>query len=311
MSDAPDPAVTREASAAPWTRLPGRLRSSFPGRCAAGFLELQGIDRAMAIAAQAFTALVPLLLLVSAFSPLQADNGAARALINRFHLTGESARLVQEVFARPPAGSVGVMSFLLLLISGVSFTRRVQRMYQTAWHLPPRPGLHASLNAAAGLGALVLEMVLLSSVTTLVRTLPGGSVLAWPVSVAASLLLWTSIPWLLLDRRIHWRRLIPAGALAALCGGAYGVATSVYMPRLIESYSRRFGLFGVTLSLIGWLVATAMIVVAATIVAAEFDRADEPWARRIRERLAGRPPRPGQGGLDGDDAGMAGARADA
>jgi membrane protein len=64
--------------------------------------------------------------------------------------------------------------------------------------------------------------------------------------------------------------------------------TSVYMPALIESYSQRFGLFGVTLSLIGWLVATAMIVVAATVVAAEFDRSEEPWARSIRDRLAGR-----------------------
>jgi membrane protein len=280
--------VTRRIPTAARTQVLGRLRDSFPGRCAASFLELQGIDRAMAIAAQAFTALVPLLLLVSALSPLQSDNAAARALINRFRLTGESARLVEEVFARPTPGSVGVMSFVLLLISGVSFTRRVQRMYQSAWHLPPRPGLRGSLNAAAGLGALVLEVLLLSSVTALVRNLPGGSVLAWPISVAASLLLWTSIPWLLLDRRIHWRRLIPAGALAAFCAGAYGAVTSVYMPQLIESYSQRFGLFGVTLSLIGWLVATAMIVVAATVVAAEFDRSEEPWARSIRDRLAGR-----------------------
>lgn len=292
--------MTRRIPTAERTQVLGRLRESFPGRCAASFLELQGIDRAMAIAAQAFTALVPLLLLVSALSPLQTDNAAARALINRFRLTGESARLVQEVFARPTPGSVGVMSFVLLLISGVSFTRRVQRMYQMAWHLPARPGLRGSLNAAAGLGALVLEMLLLSSVTSLVRNLPGGSVLAWPISVAASLLLWTSIPWLLLDRRIHWRRLIPAGALAAVCAGAYGAVTSVYMPELIESYSQRFGLFGVTLSLIGWLVATAMIVVAATVVAAEFDRSEEPWARSIRDRLAGRSARDDGDHLSGE-----------
>ena len=31
------------------------------------------------------------------------------------------------------------------------------------------------------------------------------------------LVLWTSIPWLLLDRRISWRRLIPAGLRAGRC----------------------------------------------------------------------------------------------
>ena len=57
------------------------------------------------------------------------------------------------------------------------------------------------------------------------------------------------------------------------------------MPALIESYSQRYGLFGVTLSLIGWLLVTALIILTATVVAAEFDRAQEPWARRIRARL--------------------------
>jgi membrane protein len=53
----------------------------------------------------------------------------------------------------------------------------------------------------------------------------------------------------------------------------------------MESYSRRYGLFGVTLALVGWLLCVSLIVVVATIVAAEFDRAPEPWARRLRSRL--------------------------
>lgn len=291
MSHLPDPPATRPASAAALTRRLAGIRDSFLGRCLQSFLAMQGIDRAMAIAAQAFTALVPLLLLVSALSPLHDDSAAAEALITRFHLTDGSADLVRSVFAQPGEGSVGLLSSVLLLFAGVSFTRRVQRMYQDAWQVPARRGLRGSMNAALGLGALLLEVLLLSLVNTLVRALPAGDVLRWPMSVGASLVLWTSIPWLLLDRRVHWRRLLPGGALTAVFAAGYGLATSVYMPRLIESYSRRYGLIGVTLSLIGWLVATAMIVVTATVMAAEFDRADEAWARRIRERLAGgRPP---------------------
>ena len=56
------------------------------------------------------------------------------------------------------------------------------------------------------------------------------------------------------------------------------------MPRQLESYSERYGLFGVTLALIGWLVGVALILVAATAVASEFDRTEAPWARRDPSR---------------------------
>ena len=98
-------------------------------------------------------------------------------------------------------------------------------------------------------------------------------------------MLWTSVPWLLLDRRIPWRRLLPAGALTATGASLYGVATTIYMPRLMETNSERYGLFGVTVALVGWLLCISFIVVAATVVAAEFDRSPEPWARAVRRRL--------------------------
>jgi membrane protein len=265
-----------------WSR--ARLEATFAGRCATSFLEMQGIDRAMSISAQAFTSLVPLMLLTSALSR-GGSNGAGAALVHRFHLTGESARVAEEVFARPGGSSVGALSVVLLLFSGISFTRRVQRMYLVVWRVPPRAGVGGSINAAFGLAALLLEVGLLSSLSSLIRHLPQGNLLTYPLSILASLVLWTSVPWLLLDRRVHWRRLLPGGALTAVCAAVYSVATSLYMPRLIESYSSRYGLFGVTLSLIGWLLATALIIVSATVVAAEFDRAPEPWAQRLRARL--------------------------
>jgi membrane protein len=57
------------------------------------------------------------------------------------------------------------------------------------------------------------------------------------------------------------------------------------MPRLFESYSERYGLFGVTLALIGWLLCISFIVVAATAIASEFDRVEDPWARGVRRAM--------------------------
>ena len=54
------------------------------------------------------------------------------------------------------------------------------------------------------------------------------------------------------------------------------------MPRLMTSYSERYGLFGVTVALVGWLLCIAFIIVGSTVVAAEFDRAPDAWATRLR-----------------------------
>jgi uncharacterized BrkB/YihY/UPF0761 family membrane protein len=268
-----------------------RWDATFPGRCVGSFLSLQGLDRATAIAAQAFTALIPLLLLVSALAPSDRRDLVSDAIINRFGLAGSAAEAVDTLFARPGAASIGILSVVLLVFSGVSFTRRLQRMYLQAWRLEPIRGVRGSLNATVGLAALLLEIGLLSLARRLVEGLPLGWVVGGPLSVLASLVLWTSVPWLLLDRRIAWRRMLPAGALTAVAASLYGVASTVYMPRLMESYSDRYGLFGVTVALVGWLLCISLIVVATTVVAAEFDRAQESWARHLRDRLGLEPAR--------------------
>jgi membrane protein len=238
----------------------------------------------MAIAAQAFTALIPLLLVVSALAPSDSRDLVSDAIIDKFELEGSAADAVDQLFARPGESAIGIVSVVLLVFSGISLTRRLQRMYLQAWRLDPLPGLRASLNAGSGLAALVLEVALLSLVRNLVEKVPFQWTLGAPVAVLASLALWTSVPWLLLDRRIAWRRLLPAGALTAACTSIYGVATTIYMPRVMQSNSERYGLFGVTLSLVGWLLCIAIVVVAATAVATEFDRAPEHWAGSLRAR---------------------------
>jgi membrane protein len=248
----------------------------------------------MAIAAQAFTALIPLLILVGALAPVDHQDIVADALIGRFRLGGDASAAVRQVFEHPAGASTGLLSVLLLVFSGVSLTRRLQRMYQQAWELPPNKGLRNSLNAMLGLATLVTEIALLYFARSLVRPLPTGWVLGVPLSAAAAVLLWTTLPWLLLDRRLRWSRLLPAGVLTAACTAVYGVATTVYMPQQFETYSLRYGLFGVTLALVGWLLCISFIVVAATVVAAEFDRDDEPWATRARARFR-MPPVGGRG----------------
>lgn len=275
-----------------------RLEGTLPGRCLASFAAIRGVDRSMVIASQAFTALIPLLIIVSALAPTGDRDAVGDLLIRKFELDGSSAEAVQQVFTRPAGASTGVLSLVLLLFSGVSLTRRVQRLYLDAWRVPPRPGPRATLNAALGLAALLVEVALLYLARSLIRELPLERLLGTPASFLGGAVLWTGIPWLLLDRRVSWRRLLPGGLLTALATAAFGAATTVYMPHQMEAYSARYGLFGVTLAIVGWLVCVSFLVVTVTVLAAELDRAPEPWVRRLRARLG---IEPGQSGSSGRD----------
>jgi uncharacterized BrkB/YihY/UPF0761 family membrane protein len=267
-----------------------RLESTFVGHAVGSFVALRGIDRATTIASQALTALIPMLILASGLAPSDDPDLVSDVLIRKFRLQGSAADAVHDLFEHSAGASTGVFSVLLLVFAGVSLARRLQRVYQDAWGLPPRKGVRGSLSAALGLAVLLLEIGLLILARTLVDTAPTGWLVGGIVSVAGSVVLWTTVPWLLLDRRLPWRRLLPTGALTAVCTGGYAVATTIYMPRLMATYSLRYGLFGVTLALIGWLLCIALIVVAATVLAAEFDRTQAGWATRLRRRLDGDTP---------------------
>src|SRR5690349_21802622 len=129
MRSDPPAARLRRMSAGGVTRIRGRLERTFAGRCLGTFVEIQGIDRATALAAQAFTALIPLLLLLTSALPSGGRHGAGDAIIQKFGLTGDAARDVQSLFARSGEPTIGVLSVVLLVFSAMSLTRRIQNMY--------------------------------------------------------------------------------------------------------------------------------------------------------------------------------------
>ena len=251
------------------------------------FVAIQGIDRSVVLASQAFTALIPLLILVAALAPAGSEAEVSQVLIRRLGLTGEGAEAVETLFDIPDAaaGGVSVFSALLLLASGTSFARRLQKMYLAAWD-EEKVGVRSGLYAAAGLLVLMLEIAVLYAARSLVHQLPASWALTLPVSLVAGAVLWTSIPHVLLNRRLSWRRMLFGGVVAAVGTTTYSLVTSLYMPSLVNSYTEQFGLFGITLALIGWLLVIAGVIVVSAVVGAEFDQSDDPWARALKTRLA-------------------------
>jgi putative membrane protein len=65
----------------------------------------------------------------------------------------------------------------------------------------------------------------------------------------------------------------------------FAIGTPIYMPGVMTRATEDFGLFGVTITLLGWLLAAAGIVVASTVMGAQFDSSDAPWLMQLKDRF--------------------------
>lgn len=235
------------------------------------YLSINGTERAVVLAGQTFSAVIPLLIVVSTVVSSKGGLQIADDLTRRFHLSGNAADAVHTLFAQPPGTtqSITVGSVLLLVVSGLSMSRTLQRIYEAAWQLPPR-GLRGTLGGLAALGLLLTQILLLSLLAGFLHSAPASSVLTLAVRSVVSVALWLALQYLLLGRRVAWRRLIPGAVAAGV--GQQGIAalSTLWIPHVIERNATRYGAIGVSFALLSWLVLIALVLVLAAAVSVEF-----------------------------------------
>ena len=257
------------------------LRPDFVLRCVRRFQALEGFDRAIALASSAFTATIPLTILMAAIIP---SRDAADSVIRRYGLTDEGAQAVRDAFA-PAQGTqtgLGVFSALLLLVAVLSFARAVQRLVERTWELKPL-SLRNSRNAAVwvvglvayGLAAGAIAAVLDSGVLRLLELVLEFALGVW-------FLLWTGR--LLGANRVRDADLLPFAILVAVGIAVYGSVSDLWVPELFDSYAGRYGVIGATFAIISALFGAMLVVVVMTAIGREVaDEAD-------RVRRGERPP---------------------
>lgn len=240
------------------------------------FFGLEGFDRAMALAGQAFAAFLPLLIVIGAVSPASGKD-AASSIIDRLELTGEAADAVRAAVAQPAAieDGVSVLSFVVLIFSALAFTRALQRLYVRSWGLE-------KIGARGNIWGLLwlLAFAAFWSIQPAIVSLFSGNA-ATAASLAASCALWLFTPWLLVGRQIHWRRLLPQALLTSTGLGFLGIAAALYMPRTIGSAAAQFGFIGVAFALLSFLFAVCLVLVVTAAVGSTLSfRGSAPSAPR-------------------------------
>lgn len=248
-----------------------QLRRSFAVRCLRRFSAVDGKTRALVIAGQAFSSLIPLFIIIASLGPRSTKHSrVADSLVARFHLTGSAADSVRTLFTRPPGttGTLGLASFVVLLFSLLSLTRAVQAVYESTWGFPPK-GFRGTLQGLSGTGLIVAEVIVLTLLLSAVRGAPAATAVILALRFAAGFVLWLVLQWLLLSRRIPWRSLRLAAVTAAAGQVLFSFVSAIYMPHLIARDASRYGIIGVTLALLSWLIAIAFGIVAVAVVGAE------------------------------------------
>lgn len=247
-----------------------RANSSLPIRCFKRFNAISGRDRALVLGGQAFTTVIPLLIVIAAAASRQGTTAVADRLAARFHVTGASADAIRTLFERPPGatGSITVAGVVVLVFSLVSLTRSLQRTYEAAWQLPP-VGVRGTLNGLTAIGLLLASLLVLSVLVGALRQVPAGSVVAFLLRVAVSTAVWLLLQRLLLSRRVPIRQLL-AGSVVIGAGSAFlSLYSALWMPRLIENNASRYGIIGITFALLTWLIIIGFLMVLAAVLSAE------------------------------------------
>jgi membrane protein len=234
------------------------------------YLSINGTQRALVLAAQAFSTLIPLLIVVSTLFSAQGGLQVADDVIARFRLSGNSAEAVRTLFAQPPGSTqnITVGSAVLLVISGLSLARTIQRTYESAWQLPAR-GLRGAFGGVAALILLLTQVLLLSLLAQFLRAVPAGSFLILVLRAAAASALWLALQYLLLGGRVAWRRLLPGGIACGVGQQAVAAVSTLWIPAVIEQNATRYGTIGVSFALLSWLVVISVVLVLAAVLSVE------------------------------------------
>ena len=233
---------------------------------------IDGYDRALALSAQAFVALVPMVVVLSALLPDGARESEGSAVVAGLGLSGDAESAMSALVREPPGvETITVLGGVLLVLAVLGFTRALQRTYASAWELP-RTGLRGwghGLAAAVLLVAAPIALFLLGRVLVL---LGGHPVLEVVVHTVVAVLLWWAVQRLLLGGRIPWRALLPGAVLTGVGQGVVLAVSTLYLPAALSREASRYGLLGVAVALLSWLVVLGLLLVLSAVLGAELAR---------------------------------------
>src|SRR5512132_2563898 len=224
-------------------------------------LEIEFVDRSVALAGKAFVSFFPLVIVVAAFVPERVRSSILTGVTARLGIRGDALTIAREAFASAEdlRKATGLLGLVLTILFATSFTTALQRVYLRAWRRPPRAGAGAYWRGAAWLLVALVSIALLGALR---GALGGGlgSGLFVIVSLAVISGLWWFTAWFLLLGEVRARVLVPTGVITSIATAGYAASAIIWMPAVVTSSEAQFGFFGVALALVTWFSGAAICI---------------------------------------------------
>src|SRR5215203_3077703 len=224
-------------------------------------LEIEFIDRSIALAGKAFVSFFPLVIVVAAFVPQRIRSAILTTITARLGIRGDALTIAREAFASSEdiRKATGVLGLVLTIFFATSFTTALQRMYLRAWRRPPRAGAGAYWRGVVWLLVALACMALLGGLRGALGDGLGFGLFAI-VSLAVLAGQWWFTAWFLLLGEVRARVLIPPGVINSIATAGYAASATAWMPGVVTSNEAQFGLFGIALALVTWFSGAAICI---------------------------------------------------
>ncbi len=228
-------------------------------------LEIEFVDRSVALAAKAFVSFFPTVIIVAAFVPENIRESIISTLTHRLGISGHALQLTKNAFASADdiRTATGVLGLVLTVFFATSFTTALQRVYLHAWRRPPRSGAGAYVR---GVSWLLLVLAYMATLGALRDALGNGLGLAIfaIAAVAVTTGLWWFSAWFLLFGEVRPRVLVAPAIITGIAMSAFAATATIWMPSLVTDNEAQFGFFGVALALVTWFSGAATCILVGT-----------------------------------------------
>ena len=240
--------------------------ASYPAAVVRRFFDLELLDRSFGLAAQAFVALLRLVIVIVSVFVDNTGQVIADQVGSRFGLDDAARTAIRGLFAE--SDDVTVVSWLAIAITAISafsLARRLSRVFARIFEVPP---LQRS-ESWRGLVWIGLQMAMFVAASTLRDIRSGSGLVAAALAVVALISLWFGADYAGLRLLVPAasRRLAVASAVVSSVGRVgLSAWAALYFPASLSDQAAQFGPIGVTFAIFTYILAGVLVYVCAPLL---------------------------------------------
>lgn len=255
----------------------------FALRIARDLRDVELFDRGMTLAAHAFTSILPILIVAGALRG-RLEPGAGAVFAENLGLDESTAELLRQSLpsAAKELTATGVVGVLFLIIASTSFARALERCFRRVWHAP-KARIRTAWRWLVAIVAIIIGIALIVGTRIMLRGDGAMPVLEFLAEAAIWGALWWIASWIVIDRSVRLRALLPGSVLAGVGFAVAGALGRVFLPSILASSAAQFGVLGLAFTYIGWLFGLMCVVVAGATIGrvAYLTARGKAWRRSV------------------------------